>query len=261
VASRADQMEARRKGTKVNIRGPGPGEDFRGVATRPFIHYFWHYGSLYMHVFSLSKFLTKRALTILLGMIAGYLILHPYTMIAHSLSQIHQGGMMRFQWSDFVQELNPFHPTMVPMAVAFVVFGGLTGLLTNIVLERKRRLLDSELQNEKKRIALETLRAIMVTLSHYLLNANMIIGGRVRHCQKRVSDAEILEALSIIEEQGHKIDAVVKSLREVTEVQTTPYTTKDEVKMIDIAKEMERLLEGNHREEQKHMEPNRRDCP
>jgi hypothetical protein len=195
-----------------------------------------------------SKILTRRVLTILLSGIAGYLILHPYTMIAHSLSQIHQGGMIRFQWSDFVQELNPFHPTMVPMAVAFVLFGGLTGLLTNIVLERKRRLLDSELQNEKKRIALETLRAIMVTLSHHLLNANMIIGGRVRHCQKRVSDAEILGALSIIEKQGHRIDAVVKSLREVTDVQTTPYTSDDEVNMIDIAKDIERLLKGSQRE-------------
>jgi len=195
-----------------------------------------------------SKILTQRVSIIVLGMIAGYLILHPYTMLANSLSQTHQDGMIRFHWSDFVQDINPFRPNMASMAVAFVLFGGLTGLLTNIVLERKRRLLDSELQNEKKRIALETLRAIMVTLSHHLLNANMIIGGRVRHCQKRVSDAEILGALSIIEKQGHRIDAVVKSLREVTDVQTTPYTSDDEVNMIDIAKDIERLLKGSQRE-------------
>jgi signal transduction histidine kinase len=196
----------------------------------------------------LSEILTKRAVTIFLGMVAGYLILHPYTMLAHSLSQIHQDGMVRFQWSDFVQDIIPFRPKMASMAVPFVLFGGLTGLLANIVLERKRRLLDSELENEKRKIALETLRAIMVTLSHHLLNANMIIGGRVRHCQKRVSDAEILVALSIIEEQGHRIDAVVKSLREVTEVQITSYTSSDQVKMIDIAKEIERRLKGSQRE-------------
>ena len=52
------------------------------------------------------KILTKRAMTVFLGMVAGYVILHPYTMLAHSLSQIHQDGMMRFQWSDWQKGLS-----------------------------------------------------------------------------------------------------------------------------------------------------------
>ena len=70
----------------------------------------------------------------------------------------------------------------------------------------------------------------------------MIIGGKVRHCRKGTSSKDILAALEAIEEQGRKIDAVIKSLREVTEIKTTSYTTSEQVRMIDISKEIDDRL-------------------
>ncbi len=59
------------------------------------------------------------------------------------------------------------------MAVDFALFGGIIGLLIGIVMDRKKKLYAVELQNEKKKVALETLKTLMITLSHYLLNANV----------------------------------------------------------------------------------------
>jgi hypothetical protein len=127
-----------------------------------------------------------------------------------------------------------FKSEMFPMVSAFVIFGGLIGLLVALVIERKRKMLLLEMANEKNRIAVQTLREVTVTVAHHLLNANTIIGGKVRHCRRLTSDQEILEVLADIEEQGRKIDATIRALREVTEVKIMDYTTNGEVKMIDI---------------------------
>jgi len=59
---------------------------------------------------------------------------------------------------------------------------------------------------------------VTVTIARHLLNANTIIGGKVRQCRRLISDQEILKVLADIEEQGRKIDSTIKSLREVTEL-------------------------------------------
>jgi len=131
---------------------------------------------------------------------------------------------------------------MVPMASAFVIFGGLVGLLIALTLERKKKLLMLGVENERNQIAVQTLRELMVTLSHHLLNANTIIGGKVRHCRKLVFDKDALETLSDIETQGRKIDATIRSLREVTEMKTMDYTTGGTVTMIDIDEKIRKKM-------------------
>ena len=123
---------------------------------------------------------------------------------------------------------------MIPMVSAFIIFGRLVGLLIALILERKKKLIMLGVENERNRIAVETLRELMVTVSHHLLNANTIIGGKVRQCRRLVSDDKALEVLSHIETQGRKIDATIRSLREVTEMKTMDYTTGGTVTMIDI---------------------------
>lgn len=128
------------------------------------------------------------------------------------------------------------------MAIPFAFFGGLTGFLIGMIIRRKKRLLELKYEGEKNEVALQTLKEVMVTLSHHLLNANMIIGGQVHHCRRTVSDEDILRSLDVVEEQGHRIDAVIKALRDVSEVKTTDYTTSGTVKMIDIAEEIEEQI-------------------
>lgn len=177
------------------------------------------------------------------GLLAGYLILHPYTMVVAMITHLHKQGNLHFHWNDLAfSAMHAFQSEMLTMAIPFAFFGGLTGFLIGTIVRRKKRLLEMKYEGEKKEVALQTLKDVMVTLSHHLLNANMIIGGKVRHCRRTVSNKDITDSLEVIEEQGHRIDAVIKALRQVSEVKTTDYTTSGTVKMIDIADEIEAQL-------------------
>ncbi len=192
----------------------------------------------------------NRTVFSLIGMALGFAIFHPYTMVVYALLHSHEKGL-QLHWKDLkAQTFLAFEPNMLTMAIAFVVFGGAVGLLVGIAIDKTKRLVRAEAEREKSKIALETLEQLMVTLSHYLLNANMVIGGKARRCQKKASQKDILSDLSIIEEQAYKIDAVMKSLREVTEVKTTLYSTGGMARMIDIVREVEmQIKEINQKHE------------
>lgn len=181
----------------------------------------------------------------LLGALAGYLFLHPYTMIVYTLAHIHQIGKFfpDGHWREiFNSSLGAFNPVMLPMTIPFLFMGGLIGLLIGVLVGRKKRLTAAERENENKKVALQTLNELMVTLSHYLLNANMIIGGMIHHCKKKELDKDILASLNTISEQAAKIDAVIGALKKVTEVKTTPYTSDGHTLLLDISQELEQLL-------------------
>lgn len=191
----------------------------------------------------------SRTLYIVAGMSGGLLVLHPYTMIVYALMHLHdRGGGFHLHWNDIsLRGLLAFDPNMIPMVSAFVIFGGLVGLLTSVVIERKRKLLMLGVENERNQIAIQTLRELMVTISHHLLNANTIIGGKVRQCRKLVADEKALEVLSHIETQGRRIDATIRSLREITEMKIADYTTGGTVTMIDIDEKIREKMDQDER--------------
>ncbi len=186
-----------------------------------------------------------RFLFSFLGALAGYLVFHPYLMIAYSLSNVvkSEGLIFKWQWKGLSDvALSTFKPFMLPMGISFIVFGAIAGFLTGVIVDKRRRLHLIELENERRRTASETLHQLMVTLSHYLLNANMIIGGMVHHCKKKELDQDTLESLNIIGEQAVKIDAVIKALKKITEIKTTPYTSDGQALLLDISRELAQLL-------------------
>lgn len=135
-----------------------------------------------------------------IGIVTGYLMFHPYTMFVDFLMNNHPdktGSLYMNERSIFALIQATFEPAMFPMAVSFASFGGITGLLIGLIVERKKRLYAVELDNEKKKTALETLHRLMVTLSHYLLNANTVIGGMVR--RGRRNEANVQASLDSIE--------------------------------------------------------------
>jgi signal transduction histidine kinase len=187
-------------------------------------------------------------------MIFGYLIFHPYTMLVYALLRIHeQGGHIGLNALK-AEAVMAFKPAMLPMSISFVLFGGIMGLLVGSIIDKQRKLIYTQHEHEKSKIGLETLNELMVTLSHYLLNANMVIGGKVRRCRKVMSSEDILPHLKVIEDQARRIDAVIGSLRELTEIRTTLYSTGGQTKMIDITKEIEahlRQMNKSHKETQR----------
>jgi signal transduction histidine kinase len=174
----------------------------------------------------------------LFGALAGYLILHPYVMIVNYFTESGHGEMRMKEV--FMMAFN--HMTL-PMAIPFILFGGLLGLMIEGVLDRQSRLSAVEAENQRKRAEIETLQRLMITISHYLLNANAVIGGMAARCNKLHPGEEFEDYLSIIKAEARRIDAVVKALRRITEIKTADYTSRGHGLMIDISKELEALLQ------------------
>lgn len=185
--------------------------------------------------FNLSYIKTKIIL-FGIGAAIGYLVFHPYTMLVYFLTGFSPSGM------HLKDIFFSFDRTMLPMGIAFAALGGFIGLLIAVIIEKQKQLYAMTLENEKKKAALETLKELMITLSHYLLNANMVIGGMVRRCKQMKSTEDILCSLEVIAEQARKIDAVMSTLKKITEIKTSKYAEEGQVLMIDISKEIEKLL-------------------
>ena len=170
----------------------------------------------------------------------GYLAAHPITIFVYTFLYSYERETVQSQLnlSRQIAE-STYKPMMLPMGVAFLFAGGFVGLLLGIAADRRRRLRDQE---RRRKVALETLHELMVTLSHYLLNANAVIGGMVRRTKRIESRREVLNSLSVIEEQAKKIDAVILSLQKITELKTCNYTAQGKMLMIDVANEIEEEL-------------------
>jgi PAS domain S-box-containing protein len=132
--------------------------------------------------------------------------------------------------------------------VKLITYGGeaATAGICRDITERmeieKHRLRVAELENETKTIALETLHQLMVTLSHYLLNANTIIGGMVRRAERADSGEKRLAALQAIKEQAKRTELVIEALKRVAEIKTSDYSFESHILMIDVKKEIENKL-------------------
>ncbi|MBF0505467.1 MAG: hypothetical protein HQL09_01405 [Nitrospirae bacterium] len=186
-----------------------------------------------------------QVISSVIGVLTGYLLFHPYTMLIHSMTKNHHNENAAYNYRDiFWTTLHAFDSEMFVMAVSFALFGGVIGLLIGILINKRRKIYEADLENEKKKIASETLQRLMITLSHHLLNANTIIGGAARRCQKLEPESEVSDFVDMIEEQSKKIDTVIGTLRKLTEIKVADYTSNGHGLMIDIAREIEKSSES-----------------
>lgn len=176
----------------------------------------------------------------IIGAFIGYTIFHVYTM-GIDFFIVHK--MDIYSWENIIHVFFvTFTPEMFSMSVAFAFFGGLNGLFIAIIVERKKKLYTLEHENEKKKVALETLQRLMITLSHYLLNANTIIAGMARRCLKCNSAEDMKDSIDIIEEEAKKIEAIIMTLKKITDIRIADYTSHGKGLMIDITQEIEEQL-------------------
>jgi hypothetical protein len=179
----------------------------------------------------------------ILGAGAGHLLVHPYAMVAYSLMDMYREGRLTIHTGHIFSAARAiFDPVMLPMTISFSLLCGIATLLMGVVRDKKKKLYEASIEDERKKASVETLHRLMVTLSHYLLNANTVIGGAVRHCRRCSSPEEIASSLKVIEDQAHKIDAVIAALRKITDIRTADYTAGGHDLMLDIAKEMEEIV-------------------
>ena len=179
----------------------------------------------------------------IIGAFIGYIIFHPYAM---AIDFFLGYKMDIYSWKDIIHTFFvTLTPQMFPMSVAFAFLGSLNGLFVAIIVDKKKRLYAAEAENEKKKVALETLQRLMITLSHYLLNANTITAGMARRCLKYNSAEDMKDSIDIIEEQAKKIEAVIMALKKITDIKIADYTSHGKGLMIDITQEIEEQLGKN----------------
>jgi signal transduction histidine kinase len=179
----------------------------------------------------------------LAGMIAGYLLMHPFAMLAYVLGPHHPHE----PWSASLwarQVHAAFSTGMLVMGLAFAFMGGVAGFALGAWYLQKERLTQEQLETQRRQAALDTVRELMVTLSHHIRNANMVIGGFSQHLEKHLSDPELIRQAAMIRRAAHDIDDVIVSLEGITEIHRAKYIDHWHTQMIDLKQELEKRLQA-----------------
>ena len=183
---------------------------------------------------------SRIAVLSLLGGVAGYLVLHPYTMLVYGLyahrdaAKGQTGHVHPFQ-----EVLSSFDPAMLPMGIPFALLGAVSGLFLGFWVEARRH----RFEMEKRLLAVETLRQLMTTLAHYLLNAAQVVGGFAARDIKKEQDEIIRRHLEAMRNEAMRIEGVVKSLLSLESVKSHRFLKDGETAMIDIQTELQGKLE------------------
>ena len=185
----------------------------------------------------------------LAGMLAGYLLVHPFAMLAYILGPQHPHVPWDFSLWGYQVRVS-FSADMLAMGLAFAFMGGVAGFLLGAWFLQRERLTQARLESERRLAALATLRELMVTLAHHIRNANVVIGGFSARVGKRIEDPELSRQLQMIHEASQEIEAVIASLESLTEIDRTQYISDWETKMIDLKKELETHMAAKASKEQ-----------
>lgn len=145
-----------------------------------------------------------------MGAVSGFIILHPYAMLVEHFTHITAGTV------------SVFAPEMIPMTMAFVLFGGALGGMAGNRWHKARQLEEARVERERRKAAVGILRQLMVTLSHYITNSTTAIGGFARRGLQNDRKQEIIEEyLRIIAVESERIRVVINSLNSV--ISADPY--------------------------------------
>ena len=193
----------------------------------------------YYYMKSLSR-PARIPLLSLLGGAIGYMVLHPYTMLVYGLYREPGTADGPMGYGRLFHELvSSFHPGMLSMGIPFAVLGAAGGLFFGLWLETRRQ----RLETEKRLLAVETLRQIMMTISHHMLNAAQVIGGFAARDIRKEKDEDIRKHLEAIQNEAMRIEAVVSSLQSLESVKSDRFQGNSETAMVDIQEELREKME------------------
>ena len=177
----------------------------------------------------------------LTGMLVGYLLFHPFAMLANTLGPHPSYFSMEFPfWGHYLRV--SFGPEMLAMGGAFAFMGGLAGFFFGIWYHQKEKLTAERLEFQRRQVALETLQELMVTLAHHIRNSNVVIGGFSSRMLKNLPDPEAQGQMQLIQQASREIEAVIASLESLSQVDRARYIGEWETRMIDLKQELEARL-------------------
>jgi len=113
--------------------------------------------------------------------------------------------------------LDAFSGHMWLMALFYAVFGGLFGYVVGLLFQRGRQLLSVELERQHHEAVRQLIEDIVLTVSHYVRNANSAVGGYTRLAMKSSKDENVSKRLQVVIESSTQIDAVMAALQSIDE--------------------------------------------
>jgi len=131
---------------------------------------------------------------------------------------------------------------MLAMGGAFAFMGGLAGFFFGIWYYQKEKLTAERLKSQRRQVALETIKELMVTLAHHIRNANVVIGGFSSRMIKNLPDPEMQRQMKLIRQASREIEAVIASLESLSKIDRARYIGEWETRMIDLKQELEARL-------------------
>ncbi len=176
------------------------------------------------------------------GVVLGYLLMHPFAMLAYLLGPRPQAPLDLSLWGR--QMHLAFDPEMLAMGAAFAFMGGVSGLCLGAWYLLRERWVAERVESEKRLAALDTLQELMVTLAHHIRNANVVIGGFSARMLKNTADQEMQQRLKLMQLASQEIEAVIASLESLSKIDRTPYISAWETKMIDLSQELKARLQA-----------------
>jgi signal transduction histidine kinase len=185
------------------------------------------------------------------GMAVGYLLMHPFAMLAYIIGPQHPHTPWDLTLWGRQLHLS-FSRDMLAMGLAFAFMGGVAGFILGAWHLQKERLTAARLESQKRQAAMDTLHQLMVTLAHHIRNANLVIGGYSARLHKSLPDSQWRQPLEMIHQASHEIDAVIKSLENLAEATSLPYVNGSQTRMIDLQQELEAHLAKSHLAQKPH---------
>jgi signal transduction histidine kinase len=177
----------------------------------------------------------------LAGVAVGILLVHPVAMLAYTLE--HHPSSVPLSLPFLLHQMGrAFGPYLIRIGLVFAFLGGVSGWIVGSWFLEKKRLETERIEHLRSITALETLKELMVTLAHYIRNANMVVGGFSARLIKCIPEPELQEELRLIQQASQEIDVVIASLQELTEISTIKYTDSSHERMIDLKKDLEARL-------------------
>jgi signal transduction histidine kinase len=183
----------------------------------------------------------KQVWFTLAGVAFGILLVHPVAMLVYTMQ--HHPSSAPLSLTFVVHQLGQaFGPYPLRIGLVFAILGGVAGWFMGSWFLQKKRLEAEKIEHLRSITALETLKELMVTLAHYIRNANMVVGGFSDRLSRCICDPDCQKQLSLIQEASREIDAVIAALQDLTEISTVEYTASSHESMIDLKKDLEARL-------------------
>ena len=132
---------------------------------------------------------------------------------------------------------------MLLTSLSFIFLGGFIGFIFGKWYDRRQQHIKERIEREKREAAIETLRELTVTLSHYLINCSAIIRGFAHRGNQATEDEKVKKYFSIILEEVDKSIAVMKGLAALKEIESVKYVESGAAMMIDLKKQIKEQLE------------------